>query len=209
MDHARADLHLRGQPKHLEFGRGQWVVLPTQVSADPDRHSCASSILGKVGSMRRELRRHEMRTLILVITCAAGACVLPSPSALPPDAGALGQASYEYPGCPNEDYYCPRLKTVYCALEEIRRAHAFCSAPSDCVEATFSGRCTGMGPCPPPLVNAAERANYLAAVEAEVDRYCWDAGCASAGSCGWQPNDHVVGCPSGTCTWLPRSDGGS
>lgn len=114
------------------------------------------------------------------------------------------QQAYTYPGCANEDYNCPRLKTVYCALETLRAEHARCEQDSDCVAAAVAGRCTGYGECPPAMVNAAGRADFQTKAAAEVERYCGASPiCASIGSCAYP--SFVPRCRQGSCFAEPVS----
>lgn len=122
-------------------------------------------------------------------------------------APAHPQQTYTYPGCANEDYGCPRMKTVYCALETLRAEHKACQQDSDCVAAGVDGRCTGYGECPPPMVNVAGRADFAARAAAEVARYCGDSPmCASTGQCAYPA--FVPRCQQGSCVAEP-ADGGS
>jgi hypothetical protein len=108
------------------------------------------------------------------------------------------QARYTYPGCADEDYNCPRLKTVFCALDSLRSEHSACEQDGDCVAATVNGRCTGYGTCPPAMVNAASRADFETRAAAEVSRYCSESPiCASSGSCAFP--SFVPRCRQGRC----------
>ncbi|HET9449264.1 MAG TPA: hypothetical protein VFO83_00185, partial [Aggregicoccus sp.] len=73
----------------------------------------------------------------------------PASAESPADAGPVdSQASYTYPGCANEDYNCPRLKTAYCALEAIRQKHdGSCARVEDCTLAALENDCTGSSSC--------------------------------------------------------------
>ncbi|WNG37430.1 hypothetical protein F0U61_29905 [Archangium violaceum] len=94
------------------------------------------------------------------------------------------QTTYTYPGCANEDYGCPRYKTITCALELIRTEHASCAQDSDCVAAEVDDRCAGYGQCPPAMVSVAGRADFEAKANAELLRYCTEFPlCAVSGSC--------------------------
>lgn len=116
------------------------------------------------------------------------------------------QTTYTYPGCANEDYHCPRLKTAYCALESIRSEHAACEQDSDCVAATLDGECTGSGQCPPPMVNASGRADFESRAAAEVARYCTGSPlCVSSGSCAYP--SFVPRCKEGRCVAEPSDAG--
>ncbi len=117
------------------------------------------------------------------------------------------QETYTYPGCANEDYGCPRMKTVYCALETLRSGHKACEQDSDCVAAPVDGRCTGYGQCPPPMVNAAGSRDFQVKAAAEVARYCSDSPmCASIGQCAFP--SFVPRCQQGSCVAEP-ADGGT
>jgi hypothetical protein len=116
------------------------------------------------------------------------------------------QETYTYPGCANEDQGCPRLKTVYCALNTLRAEHTACEQDSDCVAATVNGRCTGYGQCPPAMVNAAGRADFEAKAAAEVSRYCTESPiCSSSGSCAFP--SFVPRCRQGSCVAEPPDAG--
>ncbi|MFP2905933.1 hypothetical protein ACLESD_12915 [Pyxidicoccus sp. 3LFB2] len=116
------------------------------------------------------------------------------------------QEAYTYPGCANEDYGCPRLKTVYCALESLRTERAACAQDSDCVAAGVNGRCTGYGECPPAMVNAAHRAEFQARAAEEVLRYCGESPmCASTGQCAYP--SFVPRCKEGRCVAEPGDAG--
>ncbi|WP_246356845.1 hypothetical protein [Pyxidicoccus fallax] len=116
------------------------------------------------------------------------------------------QQLYTYPGCANEDYHCPRLKTVYCALESLRAARAQCEQDSDCVAAEVDGRCAGYGECPPAMVNRTGREDFEAKAAEELLRYCTTSPvCISSGSCGvpsFEPR-----CREGRCVAEPSDAG--
>ncbi|QSQ28509.1 hypothetical protein JY651_43225 [Pyxidicoccus parkwayensis] len=108
------------------------------------------------------------------------------------------QETYRYPGCANEDYGCPRLKTVLCALESIRAEYNTCQQDSDCVAATVNGRCSGYGQCPPAAVNASGRSDFETRATAEVARYCTESPiCGTSGSCAYPY--FAVRCQQGRC----------
>lgn len=116
------------------------------------------------------------------------------------------QAVYTYPGCANEDYTCPRLKTVYCALESLRAEHSACEQDSDCVAADLENRCTGYGECAPAMVNAAGRADFEAKANTELARYCTTSPiCVESGSCAFP--SFVPRCQQGHCVAEPGSSG--
>ncbi|MFP2963853.1 hypothetical protein ACLEPN_40595 [Myxococcus sp. 1LA] len=116
------------------------------------------------------------------------------------------QATYTYPGCANEDYNCPRLKTVYCALESLRTERDNCEQDSDCVAVTVNGRCTGYGECPPAMVNAASSAEFATRAAEEVLRYCTESPiCSSIGQCAFP--SFVPRCRQGHCVAEPGDAG--
>ncbi len=116
------------------------------------------------------------------------------------------QETYTNPGCANEDYTCPRLKTVFCALDSLRAEHDTCEQDSDCVAADVDGRCTGQGECPPYMVNAAGRADFETKANSETLRYCTGSPvCTSSGSCGFP--SFVARCKQGRCVAEPGDAG--
>jgi hypothetical protein len=119
------------------------------------------------------------------------------------DAGGGGdsQEDYTYPGCASSDLGCPRLPTLYCALETIINRHSACAQDADCEFANFEGKCSGFPRCPAPAVNNQTLAQFEAEFQAEVDRYCpADGGCvASEGSCPYPPSAFRPACVSGKC----------
>ncbi|NMO18083.1 hypothetical protein HPC49_10075 [Pyxidicoccus fallax] len=125
----------------------------------------------------------------------------PSRPGLPACSGASPshpQQTYTYPGCENADYNCPRLLTVYCALESIRAEHNQCEQDRDCVAAEFDARCTDHGQCPPAMVSVTGRADFETKAAAEVARYCGDPPiCAARGSCSVEY--FVPRCKQGRC----------
>ncbi len=117
------------------------------------------------------------------------------------------QETYTYPGCANEDYHCPRLKTVFCALESLRTERDSCQQDSDCVAATVNGRCASYGQCPPAMVNSAGRADFQTKANAELLRYCSESPiCASIGQCAVP--SFVPRCKQGHCV-AEAADAGS
>ncbi|UYI14585.1 MULTISPECIES: hypothetical protein [Myxococcus] len=116
------------------------------------------------------------------------------------------QETYTYPGCANEDYNCPRLKTVHCALESLRTERDSCQQDSDCVAVSVNGRCTGYGECPPAMVNTASRAEFATRAAEEVLRYCTESPiCASTGQCAYP--SFVPRCKQGHCVAEPGDAG--
>ena len=122
--------------------------------------------------------------VVLALALLPGCSVEPTPV---PDAGRTdSQADYAYAGCANEDQGCPRLPTLYCALEKILSDHSHCTRDEDCELVTnLEGRCSGFPRCRV-SVNALERAAFVQAFDAEISRYCPadGGGCiASEGLC--------------------------
>lgn len=127
------------------------------------------------------------------------------------DEGHAQQATYSYPGCEPREDGCPRLLTLYCALEAITAAHATCLKDSDCeVVDGFDGRCSGYPRCPGPVVNVTQRTAFDSAFQRELDRYCPTdgSGCrASEGGCSQPLSAFRASCVSGACRAV-RADGG-
>ncbi len=149
--------------------------------------------------------------LHLILFLVAAACGGSSAAGSTPDAGPLStQASYEYPGCANEDYGCPRLLTLYCALRRIEAAHAGgCTQDAECTRANIQNRCIGYGVCEAIPVRADQRAAYESAAQAEVDRYCSDAAaCRESPSCASSPDQFRAVCRGGRCV-SERIDAGT
>jgi hypothetical protein len=112
------------------------------------------------------------------------------------------QEVYDFPGCPNEDYHCPRLKTVYCAMNTLRAQHNTCEQDSDCVAANVINRCTAYGQCPPAMVNRATRSDFETSVNMELQRYCGDSPiCSESGSCAYPA--FIPRCKQGRCEAEP------
>jgi hypothetical protein len=113
------------------------------------------------------------------------------------------QEAYEYPGCANEDYGCPRLKTVFCALQTILSKHNECRVDEDCIEAAIEPKCTGAGECPPYFVSRQLIQVFEAEAQYEVDRYCPNDG----PRCGASPSCALTGallpvCRMGRCSFI-------
>lgn len=118
------------------------------------------------------------------------------------DAGhLLSQGDYTYPGCTHSDMGCPRMPTLYCALEKIIGANSSCDQDTDCEFATIDSRCSGFPRCPGPAVRKDNLAAFETEFQAEIDRYCnADGGCvASEGSCQYPVSAVRPGCVSGKC----------
>jgi hypothetical protein len=115
-----------------------------------------------------------------------------------PDERADG--GYQYPGCPDQDYGCPRLITFYCAMDALRLAHATCASDEDCAFATLDLRCTGWDACTPAAVTVTQRASYEAAADAEGARYCAsNGGCAESPECALPRSAFRPACRGGLC----------
>ncbi|MBZ4421320.1 hypothetical protein [Myxococcus sp. RHSTA-1-4] len=116
------------------------------------------------------------------------------------------QETYTYPGCANDGYGCPRLLTVYCALEKLRTERAHCEQDSDCVAANVDGRCAGYGQCPPAMVSRTAREDFEAKAAEELSRYCTGSPiCVSSGSCGFPSFESR--CKQGQCVAEPPDAG--
>jgi hypothetical protein len=111
--------------------------------------------------------------------------------------GPDSQESYRYAGCEPNPQYCPNLLTLYCAAEALRAPLRACTADEDCVAANIDNRCTGLGSCGDLVVAASSRAQFEAALQAEIDRYCAAPLCQESGSCA---GPVVPRCVSGLCT---------
>lgn len=122
------------------------------------------------------------------------------------------KGAYSYPGCASEDYVCPGLKTVYCALELIRQKHDACHTDADCVAATVANQCTGYGVCNPrPAVSKSGRGAFEAEAAQDLAKYCSsNGGCFEMPSCG--PGEFEAVCRGGHCAMQPADsqpwDGG-
>jgi hypothetical protein len=123
------------------------------------------------------------------------------------DGGAGGDGDgdagggYEFGGCENKDYGCPRLPTFYCAAEAIRLAHAGgCTVDTDCALAQVGSACTGFGSCGLPAVRTSQVAAYQAAFAAEAAVYCAsNGGCHTAGQCAYPESAFAAACLQQTC----------
>lgn len=117
------------------------------------------------------------------------------------------QETYTYPGCPNVDYGCPRLGTVYCALESIRAEYSTCEQDSDCVAVGVEDRCAGYGQCPPAMVNTAGRQAFAGRANSELLRYCGTSPTcvSSGGSCAYP--SFTPRCKQGHCVAEPSDAG--
>jgi hypothetical protein len=141
--------------------------------------------------------------------CPAGSVDCPQNQCTLPRDPSATQHAYTYPGCDAGTAYCPNDLTVYCALEKVRQDHAACAVDADCVRAKVMPRCTGWGECPPPFVSAALAADFSAAAQAEIDRYCPSyGGCWQSGQCATNPDDYLPKCAAGSCTGELPADGG-
>lgn len=149
--------------------------------------------------------------LSLLLACSAGSQGTPDAGAEDggPSEADASHDSYTYPGCANEDLGCPRLPTLYCALESIIAQHSACTQDADCAFATFTSRCSGFPPCPPVAVAAQTRPQFEAAFQAEIDRYCAAHGdcTASEGVCPHPVPSYRAACVAGTCR-AQLKDGG-
>src|SRR5215469_15385346 len=100
------------------------------------------------------MRRASLSVCLLVAVSACSCSRSASPEANTQTGDrfrSATQETYEYQGCADEDYGCPRLKTVFCALETILSKYNECGGDDDCVEAALRAQRTCAARRPPYL----------------------------------------------------------
>jgi hypothetical protein len=153
------------------------------------------------------MRRTSVAICLLVAVSACSGSNSPSPGPdtknRARDTFRSSQETYEYPGCANEDDGCPRLKTVFCALQTIVSKYNECGVDNDCVEASLNPRCTGAGECAPYFVSRQLIQIFETEAQYEIDRYCPDRGlvCWSSPLCALTGASRPV-CRMGRCVEL-------
>jgi len=151
------------------------------------------------------MRRASLSVCLLVAVSACSCSRSASPEANTQTGDrfrSATQETYEYPGCADEDYGCPRLKTVFCALETILSKYNECGVDDDCVEAALNPKCTGAGECPPYFVSRRSIQIFETEAQYEIDRYCP----ADGPGCGTSPSCALTGallpvCRMGRCSF--------
>jgi len=114
------------------------------------------------------------------------------------------QATYTYPGCPDEDWGCKRAVTYRCAKRTITARYAECRDAAECVAVNLVGDCIDDGL--PALVNSAQVAAFEDEIDVEIARYCEEADCMSSGQ---PPGGAYPECTNGLCTWTWLPDAGT
>lgn len=166
-----------------------------------------------------------MRQLLVVVTLVAFAGCDPreTPIGREDDGGGtvdggpgtdsgFSQETYTYAGCEETHDLgggCPRMLTLYCALDSIDETFSACAVDTDCVVASFEGHCSGYPRCPGPVVNKQEVEAFQEDFQHEIDRYCSEQGAciASEGHCQYAQSSYRPACVSGVCRAVV-SDGG-
>ena len=142
----------------------------------------------------------ERSIFVASCVCAFVACAPGTPTTGNEEQSvATGEQPYTFSRCPAVDGTCPRYGTIVCASRSIAEKHGACAVDSDCAPVAFDGQCTGLGSCPPPIINEREAASFRAEVSTEISAYCaTNGGCAVAGLCAF-PRDLHPACISGHC----------
>ena len=138
------------------------------------------------------MRRARLMAMLFVAACTSSS--------------SLGTADYSYAGCPEADVYCPGDLTLACALKSIGQTYNVCAGDSDCVLAPLDPMCSGEGVCPPFVVNDAGAASFRGLAQAEINRYCAEAGCSTDVLCA--PLAFQAICDAGRCGFWINPDGG-
>lgn len=109
------------------------------------------------------------------------------------------QRCYTYPGCSLEDQGCPRLPTLYCAIQAIAERHRGCDASAQCTAVTLNGQCSGIGGCGGLIINNGNREAFMAETNVELVRYCASGSCHASPSCAPDAGPHSFACVAGHC----------
>lgn len=127
------------------------------------------------------------------------------------------QFVYSYPGCVSGGAVCPNDETLTCGLLDILAKDNTCTKDTDCVASEVSDKCIAVISCDgPPAVNRDKKAEFEAAFNAQLDKYCAEPSCTSVPGCTPGPRRNVLVCFEGHCArafrpldaGFPQDDGG-